>query len=319
MENFVLSPAQERLLKRRWGVFNHFLYFEKEYEVPEGADPVQFHLDNWNRRVEMFDVERVAKDLHDVGAGYYFITIMQGSKYMIAPNATFDKIAGTKPGEACAKRDLIADLIPELAKYDIDLYLYYTGDGPYSDPVIGEKMGYRSWCVQPMQTVNDAFLENWSSVMEEYAVRYGDAVKGWWVDGCYEEGVGYNQKFLAYYYRAAKKGNPDALVAMNHGVHDDLFKWYEKEEITSGEFNHFTYIPKSRSIDGAMPHILAPIGANSKGTDFAWCGKGTRYSNEYMKDYVRKVNASGGVVTIDIGIKYDSTYYPEQLEAIRGI
>ncbi len=318
MGNFVLSPAQKRMYDRRWGVFNHFLYFEKNYEVPEGVEPVQFHIDNWNKRVDMFDVERVARQLHEVGAGYYFITIMQGHKYSLAPNATFDRIAGTKPGEACARRDLIADLIPELAKYDIDLYLYYTGDGPYNDPVIGRRMGFRSWCVEPMETVNEAFLENWTSVMEEYAVRYGDAVKGWWIDGCYEDGFLYNQKLLAYYDRAAKKGNPNALVAMNHGVHDDLFKWYEKEEITAGEYNDLDYIPKSNNIDGAMPHILAPIGADAKG-GFAWCGSGCRYTNEYLKEYVRKVNEAGGVVTIDIGIKDDSTYYPEQLEAIRGL
>ena len=34
--------------------------------------------------------------------------------------------------------------------------------------------------------MNDEFIEKWASVLEEYAVRYGDKVKGWWIDGCYD-------------------------------------------------------------------------------------------------------------------------------------
>ncbi len=45
-----------------------------------------------------------------MNAGYYFITLMQGSKHMLAPNKTYDSIAGTKPGEACAVRDLPMEL-----------------------------------------------------------------------------------------------------------------------------------------------------------------------------------------------------------------
>ena len=30
------------------------------------------------------------------------------------------------------------------------------------------------------------FFEKFSKVLEEYAVRYGDKVKGWWIDSCYD-------------------------------------------------------------------------------------------------------------------------------------
>ena len=73
------------------------------------------------------------RNLHEMGAGYYVITTMQGRKFMIAPNKTFDRIAGTKTGEACAARDLVQDLYQALSRYGIDLYLYFTGDGPYKD------------------------------------------------------------------------------------------------------------------------------------------------------------------------------------------
>lgn len=56
---------------------------------------------DWNARCELFNAERVAKDLHDIGAGYYFITLMQGRKYMyykkrrIQPFVPFGEKNGT--------------------------------------------------------------------------------------------------------------------------------------------------------------------------------------------------------------------------------
>lgn len=305
-----LAEAKKRMQSRKWGVFNHFLYGEPTTGI---LNPT--HKSDWNARVELFDVERVAKDLHDVGAGYYFITMMQGRQYMCAPNATFDEIAGTKPGEACAGRDLIADLIPALAKYDIDLYLYFTGDGPYKDEPIGEKFGF----LEPRKNVSMAFVEKWAAVLEEYAVRYGDSIKGWWIDGCYDF-FGYNTELLAPYYRAVKKGNPTSLLSINNGVKEDLYRWYPDEDFTSGEFNDFTCIPGGTDVTPSVPHILAPLGVSPDGNPYAgWAKPGCKHDGAYMRDYVRKVNSAGGVVSIDIQIRYDSTYDPSQLECLSEI
>lgn len=60
---------------------------------------------------------------------------MHGKRYMCSPNSTYDKIGELNPGEACSVRDLPMDLYKALSKYGIDLYLYYTGDGPHKDEV----------------------------------------------------------------------------------------------------------------------------------------------------------------------------------------
>ncbi len=292
------TEAKQRMLSRRFGIFNHFL----------GAGEL-----GWNARCEIFDAKRIAEDLHEMGAGYYFITLMQGRKYMAAPNRTFDEIAGTKPGEACCKRDLIGDLIEALAKYDIDLFLYYTGDGPYKDEEIGRRFGF----IEPRRNITLDFSEKWAAVMEEYAVRYGSSVKGWWIDGCYDH-FGYDNRSLAPYYSAAKKGNPASLVAMNNGVKADLIRWYEKEEMTAGEFNDFTCIPRKPDIDGTLPHILAPLGISPDGSEWgSWCQPGCKRDTAYMENYIRSVNRAGGVVTVDIHIRYDSTYDPEQVQCLK--
>lgn len=305
-----ITEAKQRMQSLRWGVFNHFLY-----SAPSSDIHYVPAMTDWNRRVEMFDAERVAYDLHTIGAGYYFITLMQGRKYMCAPNATFDRIAGTKPGEACSHRDLIWDISEALAKYDIDLYLYYTGDGPYQDVEIGERFGF----LEPRKNVSMTFVKNWASVLEEYSVRYGERVKGYWIDGCYDF-FDYNQELLAPYYEAVKKGNPSALVTMNNGVKDDLYRWYHDEDFTSGEFNDFTVIPGTTDVFPSVPHILAPLGVSLNGNPWeCWRKPGCKRDGAYMRNYVREVNARGGVVSIDIQIRDDSTFDEEQLRCLAEI
>ena len=307
----------DKLYNKKWGVFNHYLYriFEKEDL-------------SWNDMVDKIDVKKIAQQLHEIGAGYYFITLCQGTNHLLTPNDTYNKITGTKPGEACAKRDVVLELYDELSKYDIDLYLYFPSDGPHFDKEYGEKIGfyYDVDDVWNMETgklrpndenkvlvekrLSDEFIENWSSVLSEYATRYGDKISGWWLDGFYDF-FGFNNKNMKPFYDAVKKSNPNAIVAFNGGVKKETVKWYENEDFTAGEFNEFEFIPKSRfTVDGAQNHILAHIGSD-------WGAKDARYNSEHMKKYIESVNANGGVVTIDVGVSYDGTFSKEQMDALR--
>lgn len=305
-----MGHITDKLYNKRWGVFNHFLY-----GAPGGGIGIAIGDTDWNKRVEALDVEKIAENLHEMGAGYYFITMMQGTKHMIAPNKMYDEIAGIKAGDACAKRDLIEDLYQALSKYDIDLYLYYTGDGPYKDEEIGEKFGF----IEPRKNVSKEFVNKWASVLKEYSVRYGDKICGWWIDGCYDF-FGYNDELLKTYYDAIKLGNPDAIVAFNNGVKEKLYRWYQHEEFVSGEFNDFIYIPKSRFIDDAQAHILAPLGVSPDGNEWGgWGASGVKYDKEYMLDYIKKVNEKGGVVTVDIKINSDGSFDEEQMKSLKGI
>lgn len=129
-------------------------------------------------------------------------------------------------------------------------------------------------------------MEKWAAVLEEYAVRYGDRVKGWWIDGCYRDYFKYTDELLEPYYKAVKKGNPEALAAMNNGVFTDYRKNYEKEDFVCGEFNDLTVIPKSRYIDGAQAFLLAPLGET-------WARLGSRYSGRYLRHFTACVNEAG--------------------------
>ncbi len=322
-------------MSKKWGVFNHYLYYsEKGYrfyslEDPEKTDTeIQDMAAEWNEQVDSVDVERLARTLHEIGCGYYMITVMQGTRFMIAPNAAYSRITGIAPGEGCCRRDLIRELGEALQKYDVDLYLYYTGDGPHFDKIAGPAMGlYENYGAGIHGRVDRRFVENWAAVLEEYAVRYGDLVKGWWVDGCYAH-LGYDNELLSIYDRAIKKGNPDALAAFNSGTasffHEDgddtPVKWYRNEGFTCGEDNDFTYVFKSRFTDGAQNHLLIPLGNYRDGNVCnGWRNTGVRRSREYVADYIRKNNAAGAVITVDIFVDCHGNFDPEQVEALRYV
>lgn len=289
--------ASDRLLSGNFGVFNHFLYGD----------------DNWVKTTNELDVRRLARNIAKTGAKRYFITLMQGRKYMLAPNETFDEIAGTSPGEACAIRDIPLELGAELEKYGIDLYLYYTGDGPHLDEVIGPKFGFTA----PRQNVPMSFVEKWAAVLREYAVRYGSLVKGWWIDGCYDY-FGYNEELLKPYYDACKAGNPDCIVAMNGGVPDgEPTKRYSGDEFTCGEYNDFTVVPSKQFYDGAQAHMLIPLGLSPDGSEWnSWCKPGIKRDAAYLADYIRRLKKVPCALTIDIVIYPDGTFDAAQMNEL---
>jgi hypothetical protein len=306
----------EMFNQKKWGVFNHYLY-------PLFC-PAEGEALTWNETVHLLDVERLAYSLHKMNAGYYFITLMQGTSHLLAPNATYDAIAGTKPGEACAIRDIPLELSEALAKYDIDLCLYYTGDGPWKDETVGGKFGF----VPPLERVGEDFVKKWAAVLEEYAVRYGERVKAWWIDGCYgqpaphrpECAFRYTDELLSHYYNAIKKGNPNAAVAFNDGVDYLVHKYYSREEYTAGESRGIREkIPQTGTLDGALHHVLFPLGVTDGFAGGAWACPGVKYRDDYILQFIKRMNRLGGAVTVDIKVNADGSFDREQEETLRRI
>ena len=305
----------DKLFLRKWGVFNHYLsYMQNAIGTPNNPENKRT---SFSDMVNEFDVDGLARSLHEIGAGYYFITVQQGAAELLAPNAAFDSIAGTIPGQACAKRDLILDLYEALSKYDIDLYLYFTGDGPYQNVEIGKKFGF----VEPRENgVTEEFVRNWAKVLEEYALRYGDRVKGWWIDGCYRDFFKYTDDLVLVYKDVILKGNPNAIVAFNNGVKPELIRQFRDEDFTAGEFDHLNYLPNSRFADGSQIHILASLAMERESEQGSkWGSNGVNMKASELSTYINRVNAVGGVVTLDCGITRRGEIFPEQLDVLREL
>lgn len=348
----------------KWGIFLHYLEpmqnGERITHNPKGIKT------EWNKCVADFDVEHFAKQAAEVGAGYVFLTLCQCTKYICAPNSTYDAITGYKPGEACSERDLPMELADALAKYDIPLMLYFTGDGPQHDEIAGPAFG----CINSggKDDVDFDFVSKWTDVMKEFSVRYGDKVKGWWIDGAFDY-IGYNDDLLRLYHDAAKAGNPDGIISFNNGVvrmdfekcaiahiTDSAERYLDKltladnaarsgdvsaqkafeisdtpkkyryskyEDYTAGESSYFGEIPESAFVDGSRWHALSFLGISSSmplwGIECGWCNPGSKYSGDWLSDYVDKVSAKGGVVSVDVFIDRYGNMDKGQLEVLRKL
>ena len=133
------NPNTDWFRDAGWGVFVHYLW---DVQNVGGRENTQGKpATNWNDLVNEFDTEKFAAQVKETGAPYVFFTMMQRTRYLIAPNATYDKLTGYRPGEACSTRDLVLDLHRSLEKRGIKLMLYWTGDGPRQDDAGSKRHG----------------------------------------------------------------------------------------------------------------------------------------------------------------------------------
>ncbi|SIO05547.1 alpha-L-fucosidase [Chitinophaga niabensis] len=288
--------------KAGWGVFVHYLY--KVQCAGQRITTMDGDSTDWNKCVNEFDTEKFAEQIRSTGAAYVIFTMQQRTRHLVAPNKTYDKITGYKPGEACSKRDLVEDLYTSLSKRGIKLMLYWTGDGPRDDEKAAKAMGYT-------EKVSEKYVQHWADVVAEYGERYKDKVAGWWVDGCYDY-IGYNKEKWAIMAKALRAGNSKRIIALNNPKMTSSNSSTPDDDYTTGEQNKFGEIPLSRWRDGVQWHILSYLGND-------WCSPGLRYNPGFMADYIRKCNLAGGVVTMDVCLFRDGTIETSHLETLRGI
>jgi len=293
------DPDTDWFQHARYGVFIHFL--------PGSASDLA--------RVDDFDVEELARQLESVGAGYLVLTLGQNSGFFNSPNAAYEKTTAYRPGERCSTRDLPRDLERALARRGVRLMLYLPAQTPNEDSRAQKAFGLPQGPKD--QPIDRTFARKWAEVIEEWSVRYGDGVAGWWFDGGYEW-VGFDEEIARLYAGAVHRGNPHAIVTFNPGV--GLKRWTRAESYTAGELvDPFDVVPTSRWVGGSQWHALTYVGSR-------WSARDTRHETSRWAEWVRKVAAGGGVATLDLGPNWDPHAGPigsladaqlEQVAAVR--
>jgi len=296
------EPLTAREKGKRWfgqarfGVFVHYLGQGEE----------------WNSRVDSFDVGRFADQIAKTKAGYVVFTLGQNSGYYCSPNATYEKYAGYKKSRRCSKRDLPMEIGDALAKRGIRLMLYLPSRSPQRDKQAMASLGD----VHERQPAPQEFTRKWSEVIREWSLRYGRKVSGWWFDGSYNT-AGWDDLSKPNNWNtwadACRAGNPQSILAFNPGadIGHAFNRLTDQQDYTAGEQNKFGATPKSNPAPERMQwHILSFLGTY-------WARKdGPTNSDQYMIDYVKTVNAQGGVVTIDVHVSYDGTIYGPHLSQL---
>ena len=310
-----------------WGVFTHYLAREEQ------------SAEEWDRQVAAFDVEGLAGQLAEVGAGYYTITLGQNSGHYCTPNATYDRLTGLGPSK-CASRDLIADLYEALQARGLALMVYLPAGAPDRDAAavaaLGWECGIHFWWDTPGGS-RDAggrpraegnprladFQRKWEEIIGEWSLRWGTGVRGWWVDGCYYPDMYAHPDPPNWHSFAAalRAGNPESLVAFNPGVFVDLPVMSDEEDYTPGEIGDEFPECEGRWIHGVQWHVLSYLAQtwggwpHPDGSD----GRPQRLSTEWLVEYTRRTLAHGGVVTWDVPIQPSGLLDPEFLPVLRAV
>ncbi len=301
--------------KAGWGVFHHFL------ASPASSAEAGTSVEEWNRRVDAFDVERLAGQLAEVGAGYYCITLGQNSGHYCVPNATYDALVGHAPSKL-SRRDLVMDLSEALSRRDIHLMLYTTGGAPENDHQAVARLEWRrgNYRLATFQT-------HWNAIHREWSKRYGTRVSGWWIDGCYFNDAMYRhleEPNFASFAGALRNGNPQAILAFNPGVITPVIRASEFDDYTAGELDR--HLPVSIHTPEPPP-ILSPIGQAINGATYHqlgflghWWGQGPpRFPDDLVAGYSRYVLEQGGVMTWDVPVESDGGIPVDFMRQLRRV
>jgi alpha-L-fucosidase len=291
----------------RWGVFCHFLGNmpgERDTGMPSEA---------WNRRVDGFDAEGLAKQLEEVGASYYVITIGQGSGHYCAPNPVYDELTGIAPSK-CSKRDLIADLHAALNPRGIRLLVYCAAEMSWGDEEAraglglnhhhndvddeGRRLGARVW----REHRQPEFMRNIEKVLRAWSLCWGDKVAGWWVDGCYEPKARFPENDppnFATLTEALRAGNPEAIVAFNSGIQVPIVSTTKHDDYTAGEIGD--RFPEScpgawieKDGKNVRYHMLSYLG------EYWASGDAPRFEDAVAVKRTTEVTNRGGFVSWDV-------------------
>jgi hypothetical protein len=255
----------------------------------------------------------------ETGAGYVFFFVSLGIFWIPAPLKTVEDIL---PGRTC-DRDLIAELIVALEKYDIKLLLYYNpsyyddidwriaaGWGPQRSLQTSKECGHE------MEWDKTPFYENQCRILEEIGERYGRSLWGFWIDN------GYKFQLFEKQANACKVGNPDRIIGYNSGIYPRITDF---QDFFAAEFGGTLFFPpKSCFAEGGQLEGLQPHGTIY--IDGAWhhfrpdteIGP-HHFSTETLIDYTQRCIDRKMVLTINMCIYQDGTVSPASLEQMRSL
>ena len=271
-----LNPNAKWMQDAKWGIFTHYM-------GRRGMTKEQ-----WNTKVNSFQVEKFANQLEELRAPYFFITLGRWS-INCAPNRTLaryfemdDELSDREL--LLSDRDLVADLAAELIPRGIRLCLYIGAVGRGQSPEIQKK---------------------WQEIIREWSERYGESISAWWIDGAVYDSPEVYKAFTD----ALKSGNPNTLVSYNTGpvgmTHDLKKPTTEYEDYTAGETNWHLPVSGFRpwdkkkyylgpNISGDQLHFLTFMG------DFWSRGSKPRFNDELAIGWNKHIANHGGTISWDL-------------------
>ncbi len=288
------------------GVMLHFL---KDVFAKEGGSV------EWNQVVNGFDVELFAQNCEDAGANYVMFALGQNDGYYCSPNAAFDSIVGSHPGQLCSVRDLPADLYNALNKRGIRMMFYLPGNPPVRNELVDRKFKYTYGKDSPTSQYTQAC---WEAVIREWSLRYRKKLSGWWFDGMYRGGIIETRSDMSLAHNisthtlAAKAGNHNSIVTYNYGV-DKIQSNSPYDDYSAGEEGKIVQVPESRwVVDGVQWFLFTYLGES-------WSKDGRRFETSELEQWAKKVFDKEGVICFDIHADKSGKISPDHIAQVQAV
>jgi hypothetical protein len=275
--------------------------------------PSEITSDEWNRIVDGFNVERLAQQVRDSGAGYVMLTLGQNTGHFCAPNAAYDEIMGWKES-LLSKRDLLQEVADALAPH-VKTMAYLPAQAPANHEAsvrafrLMPPWGASDWAnLQKFWTDEEdadvsltEFQIKWEAITRFWSEKWGDKIAGWWIDGVYHADQMFRNAHEPNFHsfaRALRAGNPSSVLAFNSGTENPVEKLTDEQDYTAGEISrhfrcHERFVPIEATTEGMQTHFLTFLGD--------WWGDGEpRFSAKFVAGYTQHLHERGAAMTWDV-------------------
>jgi hypothetical protein len=262
--------------KARYGIMFHFTANSETTSAEVSASG--WTSEKWNVWVDAIDVDKVADQAKEAGAGYVMMCITQVGQYHCAPNPVLEKYWGLKPGQFSSRRDLPMDLSRALAKRGLRMMLYTHAALFYGLPL-------------PRGMDKATAYRRWLEVMQWDSDHYGKAVSGWWVDGP----ENFVPDYVEGFHAALRHGNPDTLIGDGYYELSDYLHGHCNPDNWAMQQKILPYFGRWEPEYNIQWHQFQFLGPS-------WGQPGVAHTTPDMVRYMKKIAAGGGVMTFDLGV-----------------
>ncbi|MBA3825432.1 MAG: discoidin domain-containing protein [Ktedonobacterales bacterium] len=260
--------------------------------------------------VNNFNVNTLAQQLSDAGAGYLLFTISHAQQYFAFPSAKLDSVIS---GRTCT-RDLYSDIYNAIHPLGIKLMFYYPSIATSEDP---------SWQTASQWNSNpSAFAQLQYDLVTEIGNRYGTKLDGWWVDNCFDGGYGSKYNFTTY-ANALRAGNANRLVTFNFKGQGTWNSTTGQgiEDYAAGESVDLSRLPSSRYSGEGGTQWQTLIAMDNNNWVLTSGSPSPSFSDASVIDYATNIAAHQGAFTYNASAYQDTligTATLNQLKALKA-
>jgi hypothetical protein len=212
------------------------------------------------------------------------------------------------------KRDLIADLIPALEKRGIMFFMYlhlpqmanypesYEGGHNFNNEQINNMGHLKELCGRL------------SEMLEEIGTRYGEKIRGYWLDGWGGVPQKYGIDPTETVYKASKAGNPNRLTSFAFGVRCPIFTPWE--DFACGEYRVIGALPvngyhASGQNKGYQYHSIIVLDDDWWHDWYDTPIADPQYTADQLAPFLKGCIENKGLVSINTAVYQDGTVSPK--------